>query len=51
MWFKSKINMDLKRMLVLPAFVLLLGIVSADDDEVEDKVVVRAVVEVYILNY
>ncbi len=34
-------------MLVLPAFVLLLGIVSADEDEVDDKVVVRAVVEVY----
>ena len=33
-------------MLVLPAFVLLLGIVSADEDEVDVKVVVRAVVEV-----
>ena len=33
-------------MLVLPAFVLLLGIVSADEYEVDDKMVVRAVVEV-----
>jgi hypothetical protein len=39
--------MDWKRMLIFPAFVLLLGIVSADEDEVDDQMVVRAVVEVY----
>jgi hypothetical protein len=34
-------------MLIFPAFVLLLEIVSADEDEVDDQMVVRAVVEVY----